>query len=125
LTFRVSCGIRRIAVNPNQGEYMAKQEKKAFPGGYNKKTLVEGICYCCRRNPIAKGNLRLCTWCHTDPYNYEDRVDPDRITEEDACELIVKVCQMEKTPPTPVHYYSCEEYTQEQLRAILDGGKSE
>lgn len=98
------------------------REANPHPGGYNKKVFRVGICSCCRTNPIAKGNYFLCTWCHTDPYNYGDRVDPDKITEEDACELIIKVAKMELIPPTPVKHFSHDDYSQEQLRAILDGG---
>jgi hypothetical protein len=118
----VDCGIRRITVNPNQGGNMAK-DMKPHPGGYNRlKVIREGICSRCRTHPIARGNYFLCHWCYTDPYNYEDRVDPDKITEEDACELIIKVAIMERTPPTPVKHFSCDDYSQEQLQAILDGG---
>ena len=99
------------------------REQKPKPGGYSSvKVFRVGICVCCRTNPIAKGNYFLCSYCHTDPHNYEDRVDPDKITEEDAIELIVKVAKMELTPPTPVTRFSCDDYTQEQLQAILDGG---
>jgi hypothetical protein len=121
LTFRVSCDIRRITVNLNQGGNMAR-EMKPHPGGYAKEVIREGICSCCSTNPIAKGNYFLCTWCYTDPYNFEDRVDPYKITEEDACELIVRVTIMERTPPTPVTHFSCDNYSQEQLQAVLDGG---
>lgn len=100
------------------------REANPHPGGYSKKVIREGICSCCLTNQIAKGNYFLCTWCHTDPYNYEDRVDPHKVTEEDACELILKVINMEKTPPTPVKRFSCDDFSQEQLREILDGGVS-
>ena len=100
---------------------MAK-EMKPHPGGYAKKVIREGYCSRCRCNKIAKGNYFLCSWCYTDPYNYKDRVDPHKITEEDACELILKVAIMERTPPTPVTRFSCDDYSQEQLQAVLDGG---
>jgi len=99
------------------------REHKPIPGGYNSvKVFRVGTCVCCRGNPIAKGNFFLCGYCHTDPHNLKDRVDPDRVTEEDALELIVKVAKMELTPPTPVTRFSCDDYTQEQLQEILDGG---
>jgi hypothetical protein len=121
LTSVVSCDIRRITVNLNQGGYMTR-EGNPHPGGYSRAVFREGICSCCRTNPIAKGNYFLCVWCHTDPHNYGYRVDPDIITKEDACELIWKVAIMEMTPPTPVKHFSCKDYSQEQLQAILDGG---
>jgi hypothetical protein len=121
LTFLVSCDIRRITVNLKQGGNMAK-EMRPHPGGYKKEVVRKGVCSCCQTNPIAKGNYFLCHWCYTDPYNFEDRVDPYKITEEDACELIVRVTLMERTPPVPVTHFSCDNYSQEQLQAILDGG---
>ena len=99
------------------------REQRPRPGGYNSvKVFRVGICSCCRTNPIARGNYFLCSYCHTDPHNYEDRVDPDKITEEDAFELIIKVAEMERTPPTPIRHFSCDDYSQDQLQAILDGG---
>ena len=95
---------------------------KPHPGGYKKLVVREGVCSCCGIHPIAKGNFFLCHWCYTDPHNFNDRVDPNKITEEDACELIVKVAKMELVPPTPVRRFSSDDYSQEQLRAILDGG---
>jgi hypothetical protein len=98
------------------------REMKPHPGGYKKKVIREGTCSSCQSEPIARGNYFLCSWCYTDPYDREDRVDPHRITEEDACELIVKVAVMEREPPTPVKHFSCDDYSQEQLRDILNGG---
>ncbi len=98
------------------------RQMKPHPGGYTKERLTEGICYCCQTHPIAKGNLRLCSWCHSDEWDAETRPDPNKITEEDACELIARVAVMEATPPTPVKRFSHDDYSQEQLQAILDGG---
>ena len=100
---------------------MAK-EMKPHPGGYNKERLTVGICYACETQPIAKGNLRLCHWCYTDEWDALSRPDRNKVTEEDACELILRVAIMEKEPPTPVKRFSCKEYTQVQLQTILDGG---
>lgn len=97
-------------------------ERKVHPGGYRKETVAEGMCYCCRTKPIAKGNLRLCTWCYSPQANGQEPVMRDIPTEEDAIELIVRVHEMEKIPPTPVKHFSCDKYSQDQLRAILDGG---
>lgn len=91
------------------------------PGGYRKKTLTTGTCVCCKSQPIARGNLKLCTWCYTDSWDEEFRPDPDLVTREDCLELTVKVMVMEQTPPTPVKHFSCDDYTQEELRAILKG----
>lgn len=98
------------------------RQANPHPGGYSKKVMREGICSCCRTNPIAKGNFFLCTWCHTDPYNFDDRVDPDKVTEEDAEHVTKVVEEFEKTPPTPVKHFSCDCHTQEELQAILDIG---
>lgn len=101
------------------------QQKRPYPGGYKiKERLTDGICVCCQGNPIAKGNRKLCLWCYTDPYDREGRVEPVKITEEDACELAVKVAIMEQTPPTPVRQWTSAEYSQEELQAILNGGGS-
>jgi hypothetical protein len=100
---------------------MAKQ-MKPHPGGYSKKRLVDGICYCCLTHPIAIGNLRLCSWCYSDEWDADTRPDPNKITEADVRELTLKVAIMNRTPPTPVRHFSCDDYSQEQLREILDGG---
>ncbi len=113
-------------------------ERRIHPGGYKKNRVLEsddadvayrgelrvtvGICYCCQTHPIAKGNLRLCSWCFSDEWDADTRPDPNKITEEDACELIARVAIMEATPPTPVKRFSHDDYSQEQLQTILDGG---
>jgi hypothetical protein len=100
---------------------MARQTK-AHPGGYSRKRLTNGVCYCCEGQPIAKGNLRLCTWCYRDEWDAETRPDPHRITEEDVRRLTIVVNRMELEPPTSVKHFSCDDYSQEQLREILNGG---
>lgn len=100
---------------------MARQ-MKPHPGGYRRARLTDGVCYCCQTHPIAKGNLRLCNWCYRDEWDAETRPDPHKITEEDAHDLVMRVKEMERIPPIPVKHFSCDDYSQEQLRAILNGG---
>lgn len=102
------------------------RQRNPRPGGYRVNSLrkvpkKEGICSCCKTHPIARGNRFLCTWCYTDSWDGDFTPDPDMITKEDCLEIIEKVTIMEKTPPTPVKHFSCDDYTQEQLRAILKG----
>lgn len=101
-------------------------QRNPVPGGYSlKRRISTKPCSCCGVNKVGKGNRFLCNRCFADSYNHGDRPDPNKITCEDAQYLSMKVCDMEETPPTPVMIYLCEEYTQKELRAILDGGCSE
>lgn len=97
---------------------MEKKPRKLKPRtGGPRERFTDGICYCCGKHPIASGNLRLCAECYEDPYS---RIC---VSEEEAFGLHVKVVRMEKVPPTPVTIYSKEDWTQKELRAIIDGGK--
>lgn len=100
------------------------ENRKIYPGGYNRTVFRTGTCSCCGCRPIAKGNYFLCSTCHTGEFGIQKDTpkDEDIITREEALELCIKVSEMEKTPPTPVKHFSCKDYTQEQLREILNGG---
>lgn len=80
------------------------------------------MCSCCRTKPVAPGNYFLCIWCYSPQTNGQQPAERDFPTEEDALELIVKVAKMEETPPTPVKHFSRDDYSQEELQTILDGG---
>jgi hypothetical protein len=100
-----------------------QKEMRPHPGGYNRvERLTSGTCYCCLTHPIAKGNLRLCYSCYRDEWDADTRPDPNKITKEDTCELVLRVALMELTPPTPVKHFSCDDYSQDQLRNVLNGG---
>lgn len=96
-------------------------QRSPSPGGYCKKVITSGICVCCESQPIARGNRMLCKWCYTDSWDEDFRPDPNLVTREDCLELTEKVFKMEQTPPTPVKHFSCDEYSQEELRAVLKG----
>jgi hypothetical protein len=95
----------RITVNPNQGGNMAVR-----------------MCSCCLTKPVKKGNYFLCDWCYSPQSNGQQPAERNIPTEEDALELMVRVAIMERVPPIPVKHFSRDDYSQEQLRAILDGG---
>jgi len=103
-----------------------KRQRDPRPGGYRtnslrKPEIYEGICSCCGTKPIAKGNRKLCVWCYTDSWDEEFRPDPNLIEKKDLVYLTIKVMEMERTPPTPVKHFSCDNHTQEELQAILKG----
>jgi hypothetical protein len=99
-----------------------KRQMKPHPGGYSKKRLARGMCRCCGTQEIAIGNLMLCNWCYRDEWDANSRPDHHMITKEDVCELVLRVAMMELTPPTPVKHFSCDDYSQDQLRNVLNGG---
>ena len=84
--------------------------------------MATRLCSCCLTKPVAKGNYFLCTWCYSPQCNGQQPAERNIPTEEDALELMVRVTLMERVPPTPVKHFSCDDYSQDQLRAILDGG---
>ena len=101
---------------------MKTKGNRNFPGGYSKVGFNEGVCSACGAEPIGKGLRFLGSGCYSNTRNQDSNPEEDLVTKLEVEELERVVSGFEKIPPTPVKHFSCDEYTQEQLRAILDGG---